>query len=62
MFISEPFEELQWTVDRFWFMMYLNDRIDLPDMIGSFASGSNTSIVAKIGTKDLATFCSVYRI
>ena len=30
--------------------------------IGSFASGANVSLVAKIGAKDLATSCSVNRI
>ena len=29
----------------------LNDPIDLPDMIGSFASGTTASPVAKNGTK-----------
>ena len=30
------------------------DQIDLCDMIGSFASGTNPSMVAKIGTKDFS--------
>ena len=34
----------------------LNNHIDLPNMIGSFASGANASKVAKIGTKYLSTF------
>ena len=42
--------------------MCLYDFIDQPDMIGSIASDTNTSLMTKIGTKDLATSCSVYRI
>ena len=30
-------------------------------MMGSLASGANNYLVTKIGTKDLATSCSVYR-
>ena len=49
-------------VDGFWRLRCLYDRIDQPNMIGSFASGANVSLVAKIGTKDLAISCSVNRI
>ena len=49
-------------MDRFWHLRCLYDRIDQPDIIGSFACGANVSLVAKIGTKDLATSCSVNRI
>ena len=34
---------------------YLNIPIDLPDMIGFFASGATNYLVAQIGTKDLTT-------
>ena len=37
----------------FWWFRYLNDRIDLPDMIGSFASGAAATMAAKIGTKKI---------
>ena len=49
-------------IDGFWHSRCLNDCIDLFYMIGSFASGANASLVAKIGTKDLSTSCSIYRI
>ena len=49
-------------MDEFLHSMCLNDCINLYYMIGSFASGANVSFVAKIGTKDLATSCSVNRI
>ena len=49
-------------MDWFWHSRCLNDLIDLLYMIGSFASGANASLVAKIGNKDLATSCWVYRI
>ena len=49
-------------VDRFQSLRCLNNRIDLPHMMGSLASGATNSLVAKIGTKDLATSCWVYRI
>ena len=32
-----------------------------PHMIGSLASSATNSLVAKLGTKELATSCSVYR-
>ena len=41
-------------VDRFWCFRCIDDYIDLPHMIGSLASGATNSLVAKIGTKDLA--------
>ena len=41
-------------VDRLWCLMCLNDRIDLPDMIGSFASGATASLVAQNGTKKMS--------
>ena len=34
-------------VDGFFCFRGLNDHIDLPDMIGTFASGANTFLVAK---------------
>ena len=40
-------------MDGFWWFRCLNDRIDLPDMIGSFASGTTASMVAKSGTKKI---------
>ena len=48
-------------VDRFQSLRCLNDRIDLPYMMGSLAIGATNSLVAKIGTIDFSTFCSVYR-
>ena len=44
-------------VDRFQSLRCLNDRIDLPYMMGSIASGATNSLVAKTGTKDFATSC-----
>ena len=44
-------------VDIFWCLRCLNKGIDLPDMIGLVASVATNSLVAKIGTKDLATSC-----
>ena len=38
-------------VDIFGCLRCLNDDIDLPQMIGSLASGANASLVAKKGTK-----------
>ena len=38
-------------MDGFWSSRCLNDRIDLPDKIGSFSSGATTSMVVKNGTK-----------
>ena len=49
-------------MDRFWCLRCLKDQIEVCDMISSFASGATNSLVAKIGTKDLATSCWVYRI
>ena len=40
-------------MDRFWCSRYLNNRIDLPNMIGTFASGANASLVAKNWTKKI---------
>ena len=37
----------------FWHLRCLNDHIDLLYMIGSFASGTNVSLVAKNGTKTI---------
>ena len=47
-----------------WILMLgcLKDFINQPNMIGSFASGANVSLVAKIGAKDLTTSCSVSSI
>ena len=41
-------------MDKFWCSRCLNDRINLPDMIGSFASGAIAFIVAKNWTKTLS--------
>ena len=41
-------------VDRFQRLRCLNDHIDLPDMIGSFANGAIAFIVAKNQTKNLS--------
>ena len=38
-------------LDGFWHSRCLNNRIDLPNMIRSLASGANASLVAKNGTK-----------
>ena len=43
-------------LDGFWCSRYLNDCIDLPNMIGLFASGATTSLVAKNGTKNVFVF------
>merc|ERR1712148_917 len=40
-------------MDGFWSSRCLNNRIDLPDKIGSFSSGATTSMVVKNGTKKL---------
>ena len=49
-------------MDRFWCSRCLNDHIEASHMMGSLASGTTNSLVAKIWTKDLATSCWVYRI
>ena len=41
-------------MDGFWCSRCLNDHINLPDMIGSFASGAIAFIVAKNWTKTLS--------
>ena len=41
-------------MDRFWHLRCLNNHNDIPDKIGSFASGPATSMVAKNGTKKLS--------
>ena len=43
--------------DWFWCSRCLNDHIDLPNMIGSFASGVTASMVAKSGTKKIFHYC-----
>ena len=43
--------------DKFQSSRCLNDHMDLPYMKGSLASDPTNSLVAKIGTKDLATSC-----
>ena len=40
-------------MDGFWCSRCLNDRIDLPDKIGSFLSGTYTPMVVKNGTNKL---------
>ena len=42
-------------MDGFWCSRCQNDHIDLPNKIGSFASGTTTRLVVKNGTKKL--FC-----
>ena len=44
--LSQPFEV------GFWCSRCLNDSVEVPDMIGSFASGTTASLVAKIGAKN----------
>ena len=41
-------------MDGFWYSGCLNDRIDLPYMIGSFPGGATSSMVAKKWTKKLS--------
>ena len=41
-------------MDGFWYSGCLNDRIDLPYMIGSFPGGTTSSMVAKNWTKKLS--------
>ena len=41
-------------MDRFLCSRCLNNRIKVPNMIESFASGATASLVAKNGTKDFA--------
>ena len=45
--LSQPFQ------DRFWCSRCLNDGINLPNMIGSFACGATASMVAKSRTKKI---------
>ena len=40
-------------IDGFWCSRCLNDRIDLSDMIGTFASSAKASLVAKNRTKKI---------
>jgi len=40
-------------MDGFFSSRCLNDRIDLPDKIGSFLSGATTPMVVKNGTKKI---------
>ena len=47
-------------VDGFLCLRCLNNRINLPDMIGLLASGAINCLVAKIGTKDIAISCRVH--
>ena len=49
-------------MDGFWCSRCLNDRVNLLYMIGSIASGTTNTLVAKIGTKNLTTSCWVYII
>ena len=41
-------------MDGFWCSRCLNDRIEVPDMIRSFASGATASLVAKNRTKKIS--------
>ena len=56
-------KKLSTTVDiiitsaRFWCLSYSDDHINLPYMMISLASGAINSLVAKIGTKDMAKSC-----
>ena len=51
-----------WTNGQILMLKVSENCIDLPYMMGSLASGATNSRVAKIGTKDLATSCWVYKI
>ena len=47
-------------MDRFLYSRCLVNHIELTDMIGSFGSSANASMVAKNGIKDISTsklFC-----
>ena len=46
-------------MDRYQSLRCLNDPIDLFYMIGSFASGTNVSLVAKNGTKKIIPLLSI---
>ena len=46
-------------VDRFWCLRCLNNLIHLPDMTGSFTSGSDASLLAKIGAKPIILLPSI---
>ena len=39
-------------MDKFWCLRCLNDRIEVPDMIGLFASGATTFLVVKMEQKN----------
>ena len=41
-------------ITRFWYLGYQNNRINLPDMIGSFASGTTNFLVAKNKTDKIS--------
>ena len=41
-------------MDRFWCSRCLNNRIEVPDIIGSLASGTNALLVAKNGTRKIS--------
>ena len=47
--LALPIESV--IMDGFWHSRCLNDCIDFPDMIGSFASGANASLVLKLELK-----------
>ena len=46
-------------MEGFWHSRSLNDRINLFDMIGSFESGTNVSLVAKSGNKKIISLLSI---
>ena len=52
-------------MDRFLYSRCLGNHIELTDMIGSFGSSANASMVAKNGIKDISTsklFCPSLKI
>ena len=46
-------------MDGFFRSRCQNDRIDLPDKIGSFSSGATTPMVVKNGTKKIIPLPSI---
>ena len=50
------------TSGHIWIFVVSKQPYQSPNIIGLYASGATNSLVAKIGTKDLATSCSVNRI
>ena len=46
-------------MDRFCHFRYVNNDNNMPDMTGAFASGTNASLVAKNGTKQIILLLSM---